>query len=154
MPVFKGKWTFLSTFKKLLLEYNCFIMLFEFLLYSKVNRLHVYILSPLFWISFPFKSPQSTEQSSLCYAVRFSFLICFIHSRVYICMSIPISQSSQLSPPLLVSICLFSTSGSLFLLCKQVHLYLFSRFHIYVLIYNILFMYEPISQRGSTLLNK
>ena len=101
MPVFKGKWTFLSTFKKLLLEYNCFIMLFEFLLYSKVNRLHVYILSPLFWISFPFKSPQSTEQSSLCYAVRFSFLICFIHSRVYICISTPISQFiPTLSSPL------------------------------------------------------
>ena len=27
-------------------------------------------ISPLFWISFPFRSPQSTEQSSLDYTVR------------------------------------------------------------------------------------
>ena len=54
-------------------------------------------------------------------------------------MSIPISQfiPHPLSP--LVSICLFSTSVSLFLPCKPVHLYHFSRFHIYALIYNICF---------------
>ena len=34
--------------------------------------------------------------------------------------------------PPLVSICLFSTSVSLFLPCKPVHLYHFSRFHTYV----------------------
>ena len=39
----------------------------------------------------------------------------------------------------LVSIYLFSMSVSLFLLCKQNHLYHFSRFHIYVLIYDICF---------------
>ena len=56
------------------------------------------------------------------------------------------SQSPNLShhhhharfPPL-VSIRLFSTSVSLFLPCKPVHLYYFSRFHIYVLIYDICF---------------
>ena len=43
-----------------------------------------------------------------------------------------------LSPPpsRLVSIDLFSASVSLFLLCKYDHLFHFSRFHIYVLIYN------------------
>ena len=41
--------------------------------------------------------------------------------------------------PPLVSIRLFSTSVSLFLPCKPVHLYHFSRFHIYALIYNICF---------------
>ena len=39
--------------------------------------------------------------------------------------------------PPLVSIRLFSTSVSLFLPCKPVHLYHFSRFHIYALIYDI-----------------
>ena len=38
-----------------------------------------------------------------------------------------------------VSIHLFSTSVSLFLPCKPVHLYHFSRFHIYMLIYDICF---------------
>ena len=58
-------------------------------------------------------------------------------------MSIPISQFiTHTHPcrfPLLVSICLFSTSVSLFLPCKPVHLYHFSRFHIYELTYDICF---------------
>ena len=41
--------------------------------------------------------------------------------------------------PPLVSICLFSASVSLFLPCKPVHLYLFSRFHICALICDICF---------------
>ena len=55
-------------------------------------------------------------------------------------MPIPITQF--ITPPPLprpfppsVSICLFSTSVSLFLPCKLVHLYHFSRFHIHALIY-------------------
>ena len=58
-------------------------------------------------------------------------------------MSIPISQFIPPPPPPalppLVSIRLFSTSVSLFLPCKLVHLYHFSRFHIYALIYDICF---------------
>ena len=47
-----------------------FTMLCYFLLYSKVNWLRMCVcvyISPLFWISFPFRSPQSSENSSLCY---------------------------------------------------------------------------------------
>ena len=47
-------------------------MLSWFLLYIKVNHIyiHMYIYtSSLFWMSFPFRSPQSTEQSSLRYTV-------------------------------------------------------------------------------------
>ena len=72
---------------------------------------------------------------------RFLLVIYFIHISVY--MSIPISQFIPPPPfphfPPLVSIHLFSTSVSLFLPCKLVHLYHFSRFHIYVLIYDICF---------------
>ena len=73
---------------------------------------------------------------------RFLLIIYFIHISVY--MSIPISQfiPAPRTPPCfppLVSICLFSTSVSLFLPCKPVPLYHFSRFHIYVLIYDICF---------------
>ena len=50
-----------------LLKYSCFIMC-SFLLYSKVNQLYIYIY-PLFWISFPFRSLESIEKSSLCYTV-------------------------------------------------------------------------------------
>ena len=48
------------------LEYSCFTMMCDFLLYSQVNQLYVYIC-PLIWISFPFESPQSTVETSLCY---------------------------------------------------------------------------------------
>ena len=72
---------------------------------------------------------------------RFLLVIYFIHISVY--MSIPISQfihqPTEPHFPPVVSIRLFSTSVSLFLPCKLVHLYHFSRFHIYAFIYNICF---------------
>ena len=73
---------------------------------------------------------------------RFLLVIYLIHISIY--MSILISQFIPPPPPHphfspLVSICLFSTSVSLFQPCKPVHLYHFSRFHIYVLIYDIRF---------------
>ena len=68
-------------------------------------------------------------------------VIHFIHISVYV--SIPISQFNTPPPPCnfspLVSIRLFSTSVSQFLPCKPVHLYHFSRFYIYALIYDICF---------------
>ena len=78
----------------------------------------------------------------ICLYIRFLLVIYFIHISVY--MSIPISQFIPPPPPPpprhfppLVSIHLFSTSVSLFLPCKPVHLYHFSRFHIYALVYDI-----------------
>ena len=42
-------------------------MLYWFLLYSRVNQLYTYVhIQPLFWISFPFSSLWSMQQSSLC----------------------------------------------------------------------------------------
>ena len=79
---------------------------------------------------------------------RFLLVINFIHISVY--MSIPIAQFIT-PPPLppchfrrLVSIHLCSTSVSHFLPCKPVHLYHVSRFHIYVLIYDICFSLSDI----------
>ena len=63
--------------------------------------------------------------------------IYFTHGTVY--MSILISQLVPPSPSPHVSTCPFSTPMSLFLPCKKVHLYHFSRFHIYALVYNICF---------------
>ena len=74
---------------------------------------------------------------------RFLLVIHFIHISVY--MSIPIAQFSTPPPPplccfpCLVSIRLFFASVSQFLPCKPVHLYNFSRFRIYALIYDICF---------------
>jgi len=53
------------------------------------NNIHI---SPLFWISFPFRPPQSTELYS-----RFSLVIYFLHSSVYMSVSqfIPPSPKKQ-----------------------------------------------------------
>ena len=61
---------------------------------------------------------------------------------MYTCQSQSPSSSHHHPPihfPPLVSIHVFSTSVSLFLPCKKVHLYHFSRFHMYALIYHICF---------------
>ena len=74
----------------------------------------------------------------LFYFLYSSFLLYILYILVDICQSQSPNSSPHCFPPL-VSICLFSTSVSLFLPCKPVHLYHFSRFHIYALIYDICF---------------
>ena len=79
--------------KKKKLEQSCFTLLYQFLLYSKVNQLYVYTYSLVFWISFPFRPPQSVEQNSLQYTVG-SYQLSVLYIVVYICQS----QSPSSSP--------------------------------------------------------
>ena len=53
--------------------------------------IHVHV-SPLSWISVPFRSPQSLEESSLCYIVG-SHQLSILYIVVYICQSQPPSSS-------------------------------------------------------------
>ena len=97
-------------------------MLHQFLLCSRVlcvyiSVIHIYIYPLFLWISFPFRLPQSVEQSSLCYTVG-SHQLSVLYIVVYICQShiVYISQS-QIHPtslPFLVALCLLSTSMSHF----------------------------------------
>ena len=87
----------------------------SFLLYSKVSQSYIYIY-PLF---FSFPSHLVTTEHGVEFPVlysRFSLVIYFIHSSIY--MSVPISPFIPLPFPPLVTISLFSTSVTLFLLCK------------------------------------
>ena len=70
-------------------------------------------MSTLFRIFSPFRSPQSTEQSSLGYTVSFHQLS-ILYIVLYICQS-QFPNSSYPSIPTLVSIHLFSISVYLFL---------------------------------------
>jgi len=67
---------------QLLLAYSCFAMLVSTVQQSEsILPIHI---SPLFWISFPFRLPQSRQYSSLCYTVGSHYLP-VLYVVVYIC---------------------------------------------------------------------
>ena len=109
-------------------------MLCWFLLYNNKHQLELYVyllpLVPPDPTPVPAsRSAQSTELGSLC---RTAASHCC--TRCTACMSM---LSSQFIPPSRgMSTGLLSKSTSLFLHCKQVYQYYFSRFHICVLIYD------------------
>ena len=89
----------------------------------------------------PSRSSQSTKLSSLFYIYsKFPLAIYFTHGSVF--MLSLISKFIAPSPSHPVTTCLFSASVCRFLPWKYVHLYHFSRFYIYVLIYDIFFSFQ------------
>ena len=104
------------------------------------SAMHIYIYSRCFGVSFPLRSPQSpefpdaTQQGLISYLISYPF---YTQQNIYVNPNLPIHPAPPLPP--LVSIRLFSTSVSLFLLCKQVNLQCFTRFCIHVLIYDTYF---------------
>ena len=97
-------------------------------------QLYVYIYPLLF--GFPSHLGHHRALSRVPCAIQYVLISYLFYTQQCIYVSPNIPTHRTLFPPL-VSICLFATSVSLFLLCKQVHLYHFSRFHIYAVIYNI-----------------
>ena len=101
-----------------------------------MNQVYVYICSllleppslPLIHLTRP---SQSTRLSSLC-CIAGSHQLSIFHMVVYVCQWYFLSPSHS-SPN--VPTLLFSMSEFVFLPCNLVHLYHFSRFHIYMLIY-------------------
>ena len=128
------------------LKFNCFTMLCQFLLYNNVNQLHVYTY-PL-PLSLPPTPPilpilaiteHRAELPELCsrtplatYLTHGSAAMSVLPSQLIpLCSSFPL----PLSP--------FSACASLFLPCKQVHQYHFSRFHVYVVSLQLLNNFYP-----------
>ena len=77
-----------------------------------------------------------------CVILNFPLSVCVTHGSVY--LSMLLSQCIPLLLPPFVSTCPFSTSSSLFLSYKYVHLYCFSRLHMYVLISDTYFSLSDI----------
>ena len=103
-------------------------MLCQFLLQKVLQQnelaMHKHV-SPRFWASSPFRSPQCIRQSSLCYTRGSHYLpILYIVSVVCLCQPQSPSSSSSDFP---LDIHMFVMSVSLSLLCKQDHLYHFSQ---------------------------
>ena len=135
---------FLDIYFVLLLEYSCFTMLYQSLLYNKVNQLYVYIylipLAPPFHLLHRSRSSQSTRLSSLC-STAASHQLYILHMAVYIYVSAAPPILSTLPFPLYVLVhslclCLYSCPANS---CVSIHLYHISRFHICMLKCNICF---------------
>ena len=111
-------------------------MLSQFLLYSKVNQLYRYIYP--FFFRFPSHLGHHRALSRIPCAIQQVLVtyLFYIQQCIYFNPSLPIHPTPSVP---LVTIRLFSTSVSLFLPCRLVHLYHFSRFHIHALIYDICF---------------
>ena len=96
-----------------LLEYNCFTMVCQFLLYNKVNQLYICIYPPISSLLrlLPSHPPYPTPLS-LCYAAA-SHQLWVLHLVVYICSchSLTLSQLT-LHPPrvfksIIQQVCIF-----------------------------------------------
>ena len=105
-------------FSWFLLAYSCFTMLFQSLLFSKVRQPYIYIY-PLFF-GFLFHLGHHRALSGVHCALQ-QVLSYLCDTQYYIYMSVPLSQFITPPFPALVTITLFSTSVSLFLLCILVH---------------------------------
>ena len=95
-------------FNYFLLEYGCFPMLVSAIQQSE-SAVCIHI-SPLFWISFSFRLPQSPEVGFPVLYSRCSLVIYLTHSINSVYMSDPISQlipPTPSSPPLYPCLCLY-----------------------------------------------
>ena len=125
-------------FNTSLLEYNCFTMLCQFLLYNKVNLQYAYMHPHIpSLLSLPPTLPITPLQVGAKHQADCSVLCCSFPLTIYftfgsVYMSMPLSHFATASPPF-PPLCphVRSLSTSLFLPYKQVHLYHFPRFHTY-----------------------
>ena len=101
---------FLKCIVLFLLEYNCLTLQCQFLLYSKMNQLYMYIYLCFFHF-LPVQVTSEHQQSSLCYTGG-SHQLSVIYIVVCICQSH--SPDSSHFPPFLLGPCLFSMSVSVF----------------------------------------
>ena len=106
---------------------------------TRISHRYTYVpsllnLPPLSHLSHPSRLSQSTRLSSLCNTAN-SYWLSVLHMVMFTLPSHSLNSSHPLLPPLCPQV--YSLSASSLLPCKYVHQHHLSRFHIYVLIYNI-----------------
>ena len=123
----KVKWCHFFFFNRSLLEYNCFTILCQFLLYTKVNQPFAYICPCIpSLLSLPPILPIPPLQVIAKLRADLPVLCCcfplaILRSVVYICRCY--SHFAPAFPSHPMSSSPFSMSTSLFLPCNQVHQY-------------------------------
>ena len=143
--------SFFFFFLTSLLEYNCFTMLCQFLLYNKVNQLYVYIhphipallrLLPILPIP-PLQvvTEHRADRADLPSDAAASHQLSILHLVVYICQCYCLTSSKFTLPPprvlkSILYVCIFIPPAPRFF--RTTFLFFF-RFHIYVLAYGICF---------------
>ena len=140
----------LFSFKKIfLLEYSCFTMLCQFLLYSKVNQLYVYVY-PLFF-GFPSHLGHHRALSRVPCAIQQVLISYLFYTQYqqcrYVNPSLPIHPTTPLPPwyPYVCSLHLYLY----FCFVNKIIYTNFFRFHIYALIYDICFSLSDLLHSSS-----
>ena len=147
LPPLLDLFLFIYLFLTSLLEYNCFIMVCQFLLYNKVNHLYIHIypyissllcLPPILPIP-PLQvvTKHQADLPVLCSCFPLAIYFTFV---VYICPCHSLTSSQlTLPPPRVLKSILYVCIFIPVLLLGSAERFFFLRFHIYVLAYGICF---------------
>ena len=142
---------FFNFFLTFLLEYNCFTMVCQFLLYNKVNQLFIYIYSHTSSLlrlpPFQLVTKHRVDLPVLCNCFRLAIYFTFgtVYMSIYtlpLSDFVPAYPSTSPCPQVhsLVGLCLYSHLAPRFFMITFFFLdFRFFRFHIYVLTYGICF---------------
>ena len=149
LPLILSFYYFLGIFLTSLLEYNCFIIFCQFLLYNKVNQLYIYIhphIPSLLYLPHTLPIPPFqvvTKHRADLPVLRSCFLLAIYFTFGSIYKSMPLSHfvPAYPSPSPCPQVHSLHLRLYLFLSCPRffITFFFFFRFHIYVLAYGICF---------------
>ena len=106
-----------------------------------MNRLHAHMPRLPFGVSFPSSSPQALSRAPCAAHSLLISCLCYTYKSVFASPGLPVLPTTP-TFPLLMAVFLLSVSVFLFHLCKQAHLYQFSRFpHMYVNLQYLIFSF-------------
>ena len=104
----EGYFYLLLVYLFILLEYGCFTMSCQFLLYSKVNQLYIYTYPLFFRLSSHLGHHRALSRVPCAVQQPLISSLVYTQQSIHVNLSLPVHPTSP--PPTLVTISLFSTS--------------------------------------------